>query len=188
MLKYICAGLGISTISYAVTSMANHKAYKGKYLSPLENIISSDANGVKYKDRSGLKIVNSDMKGWGGFQYKLGLNTCPHPFSPTGECVQGGLYYARSTDICKFLDYHESPLLLVVRVPSGDKEVVTVGSEAKSNIKFRSKNLIVEKVFDLKTTSHETLVENGITSISKSRLDTIQHPPIDNDWAATYCY
>jgi hypothetical protein len=122
--------------------------------------------------RQGLKIVNDKLQGFGGFQYKLGLNTCPHPFSWEPKCCEGGLYYARSEDIYKFLSYSNSPVLLVVTVPPEEKEVVRLGDSW--DLKFRSKNLIVEKIFDLKTTSRQELIQNGITTIDQMHLDMIQ--------------
>jgi hypothetical protein len=176
MMKRILIGgvIGISISCVAV--LVDHCLFNGKCESMLNSLFSTK---VAVKDRRGLKVVDSNLKGYADFEYKLGLNTCPHQFSWENNSGRGGLYYSRPENITKFIYSVDNPVLLVVSVPETDTEVISIGSG--SDIKFRSKNLIVEKIFPLKTTSHEELVENGITSISAHTLKLIrEEEPVDD--------
>jgi hypothetical protein len=175
MIKRVLIGgvIGISISCVAVS--VDHYLLGDKCQSFLTSLFS---RRVASKDRRGLKVVDSNLRGHGDFEYKLGLNTCPHPFSWENNSGRGGLYYSRPENISKFIYYVDNPVLLVVSVPDTDTEVVSIGSG--SDIKFRSKNLIVEKIFPLRTTSHEELVANGITSITEHELKLIrEEEPVD---------
>jgi len=55
-----------------------------------------------------------------GLQYHDGLNIDPLPFSPTGDCVHGGIYFARE-DILAFLS--KGPWIRTVTIPE-DAQVI----------------------------------------------------------------
>jgi hypothetical protein len=59
------------------------------------------------------KILNKDEKHL-GLQYKTGLNIDPIPFNPSGDCEEGGIYFARE-DILAFLSY--GPWLREISLP-----------------------------------------------------------------------
>jgi hypothetical protein len=179
ILTGVFAGLVVSCAAVST----DHFLFQGKYQKML--VKTFQVPTVAPKDRRGLKIVDSSLKGWGGFQYSLGLNTCPHPFSwEKQSCTPGGLYYTRQENINGFLHYGNPPVLLVVSVPEGDNRVVEM--DTGSDVKFKSKHLIVEKIFPLMTTCHEELVANGITSISEKTLDSIQNPQTNRHYSDYY--
>ena len=63
------------------------------------------------------KILNED-ECHQGMQYKTGLNTDILPFNPSGNCEDGGIYFARE-DILAFL--HHGPWVREVALPEGEE-------------------------------------------------------------------
>ena len=69
------------------------------------------------------KITNEDEH-HNGLQYQDGLNVDPLPFSEDGDCVPGGIYFARE-DILAFLNY--GPWIREVTIPDDARMVENPG-------------------------------------------------------------
>jgi len=65
-----------------------------------------------------VKILACNMN-HNGFQYVKGLNVDIHPFTPSGECQKGGLYFCELSDVYLYLGY--GTLIADVEIPSDAK-------------------------------------------------------------------
>ena len=83
------------------------------------------------------KITNKDEKHY-GMTYKTGLNVDVLPFNPSGDCKNGGIYFARE-DILGFLDY--GPWLRKVTIPNGEPVYDNPGKP----VKWKSHRVILGK-------------------------------------------
>ena len=72
-----------------------------------------------------------------GLQYQDGLNVDPVPFSPEGDCVPGGIYFARE-DILAFLNY--GPWIREVTIPDDAQMVENPGDHPR---KWRADRVIL---------------------------------------------
>ncbi len=83
-----------------------------------------------------LKVLNKDLKHH-GFQYKEGLNVDTVPFNPSGDCESGGLYYATTEHIFKFLSF--GYFIADVTIPQDAKVYETKG-------KFKADRIILSNI------------------------------------------
>ena len=82
-----------------------------------------------------LKLVAKDMLNR-GLQLQPGLNTDPVPFSETGDCVAGGIYYCDAAYIIFWIDNLDYTHMCTVTVPEDARTVAL-------HLKYRSDKVIL---------------------------------------------
>jgi hypothetical protein len=86
-----------------------------------------------------VKLVASDMVNR-GLQLKPGLNIDPNPFSHTGDCVEGGIYYCDAQDLIYWSHTLGYTHLCTVTIPDGAQTV-------KLDKKYRSDRVILGDLY-----------------------------------------
>ena len=91
-----------------------------------------------------LKITNKEENHY-GFQYQDGLNILIEPFSMTGSCVKGGLYFTIKEHIHKFYSYGTN--IRIVELPESDSDFLIVKDPDAD--KWRANKIILGKKYSL---------------------------------------
>lgn len=85
------------------------------------------------------KSMNDDYIHY-GFEYKLGLNIDTKPFNPSGECLEGGLYFCDKSTFHLFWQNYGTTVA-IVKIPDDARVYV-------EQHKFKSDKLIITEFLD----------------------------------------
>jgi len=84
------------------------------------------------------------------FQYQDGLNVDTIPFSETGDCVPGGLYFTDIEHISQFFNY--GFYIREITLPESDKDLKIVKIEIENEpVKWRANKIILGKRWTLES-------------------------------------
>ena len=92
-----------------------------------------------YKNINLYKFLNNNLTHY-KFKYVVGLNEDIFPFNPTGECLEGGLYFCEESKCnLHFLQYGQK--LALIKIPNDARVYV-------EQDKFKSNKLIIKQIIN----------------------------------------
>ena len=127
-----------------------------KYLMEKHIEIEIEIETEATKKKLFVKITNSDEKHY-NHQYVDGLNILAEPFTETGSCVSGGLYFTDIDHVHEFLHYGVN--LRVVELPYSDIDFKCVPD---GDNKWRANKIILVDKYSLADVeTYQFLEKNG---------------------------